>query len=144
MAIIKNMSYDNAAYVAVVPIILGGGAGATSTTRFNVWTTMLLKSVQISPTVAGTSTNAVFSLVRVSGTAASTATDTIALSTTTTLLATFTNLQAVAKNINTSTTTTMSTFTAGDVFWISQATDATINFTACAEMVILPGASVTP
>jgi hypothetical protein len=144
MAITKNMAYDNPAYVAVLPIALGGGAGATSTTRFNVWTTMLLKSVTINPGVAGTSTNAVFSLVRISDTRAAAGTDTIALSTTTTLLATFTNLQSVAKNINTGTSTTMSTFTAGDIFWIAQATDATINFTASAEMVILPGASVSP
>ena len=144
MAITKNMAYDNPAYIAVLPIALGGGSGATTTTKFNVWTTMLLKSVTITPTVAGTSTNAVFSLVRVSDTRAAAGTDTIALSTTTTLLATFTNLQSVAKNVVTGTTTTMSTFTAGDTFWIAQATDATINFTASAEMVILPGAGVTP
>jgi len=144
MAITKNMAYDNPAYIAVLPIALGGGSGATTTTKFNVWTTMLLKSVTVTPTVAGTSTNAVFSLVRVSDTRAAAGTDTIALSTTTTLLATFTNLQSVAKNINTGTTTTMSTFTAGDTFWIAQATDASINFTVSAEMVILPGASVSP
>ena len=144
MAVNKNMAYDNPAYIAVLPIALGGGTGATVTTKFNVWTTMLLKSVQISPFVAGTSTNAVFSLIRVSGTAASTATDTTALSTTTTLLATFTNGQVVAKNVYTSTNTTISTFTAGDVIWISQATDATIQFAASAEMVILPGNSVSP
>lgn len=144
MAITKNMAYDNPAYLAVIPIVLGGGTGATVTTKFNVWTTMLLKSVQISPFVAGTSTNAVFSLIRVSDTRAAAGTDTIALSTTTTLLATFTNLQSVAKNVNTGTSTTISTFTAGDQFWISQATDATIQFTASAEMVILPGASVSP
>ena len=144
MAVTKNASYDNPAYLAVLPIALGGGTGATTTTRFNVWTTMLLKSVQISPFVAGTSTNASFHLVRVSDTRAASGTDTIALATTTTLLATFTNLQSVAKNILTATNTTISTFTAGDVFWIAQSTDATIQFTASAEMVILPGASVTP
>ena len=144
MAVSKNASYDNPAYLAVLPIALGGGTGATVTTKFNVWTTMLLKSVQISPFVAGTSTNASFHLIRVSDTRAASGTDTIALGTTTTLLATFTNLQSVAKNILTGTSTTISTFTAGDVFWIAQSTDATIQFTASAEMVILPGASVTP
>lgn len=144
MAVTKNASYDNPAYLAVLPIALGGGTGATTTTRFNVWTTMLLKSVQISPFVAGTSTNASFHLVRVSDTRAAAGTDTLALATTTTLLATFTNLQSVAKNVLTATNTTISTFTAGDVFWIAQSTDATIQFVASAEMVILPGASVTP
>ena len=144
MAVTKNMAYDNPAYIAVLPVALGGGTGATTTTRFNVWTTMLLKSVQISPFVAGTSTNASFHLVRVSDTRAASGTDTIALATTTTLLATFTNLQSVAKNIMTATNTTISTFTAGDIFWIAQSTDATIQFTASAEMVLLPGTNVTP
>ena len=144
MAISKSMAYNNAAYVAVLPVLLGNATGANSTSRFAVFTTMLLKSVTISPVVAGTSTNAVFSLVRVSGTAASTATDTTALSTTTTLLATFTNGQLLPKNVYTGTSTTISTYTAGDVIWVAQATDATIQFAATAEFVLNPGASVTP
>lgn len=144
MAITKNMAYDNPAYQAVIPVLLGNATGANSTNRFAVWTTMILKSITIAPVVAGTSTNAVFNLIRVAGTAASTATDTTALSTTTTLLATFTNGQTVLKNIYTGTSTTISTFTAGDVIWVAQATDATIQFAASAELVIVPGASVTP
>ena len=144
MAITKNMSYDNPAYLAVIPVLLGNATGANSSSRFAVWTTMILKSVQISPVVAGTATNAVFNLIRVSGTALATGSDTIALATTTTLLATFTNNQIVTKNINTGTSTTISTFTAGDVIWVAQATDATIQFAASAEFVLFPGASVSP
>ncbi len=142
MAITKNASYDNPAYLAVIPVLLGNATGANSTNRFTAWTTMLLKSVQISPVVAGTSTNAVFNLIRVTGT--STGTDTTALSTTTTLLATFTNNQQVAKNVLTSTSTAIGTLVAGDVIWVAQATDATIQFAASAEIVLSPGASVTP
>ena len=52
MAISKNMAYDNAAYVAVLPVLLGNATGANSTSRFAVFTTMLLKSVTISSAVS--------------------------------------------------------------------------------------------
>ena len=141
MALTKNASYDNPAYLAVQSILLGNATGANATNRFAVFTTTILKSVQITPVLAGTSTNAVFNLIRVAGTIAAAGTDTAVLSTTTTLLATFTNLQGVAKNVLTSTSTTISTFTAGDVIWVAQATDATIQFAVTAEVAYLPAVS---
>lgn len=141
MALTKNAAYDNPAYLAVYPVLLGNATGANSTNRFSVYTSAIIKSITISPVVAGTSTNASFNLIRVTNTAASTATDTTALSTTTTLLATFTNNQQLAKNIVTGTNTAIGTLNAGDVIWVAQSTDATIQFAATAELVYIPASS---
>ena len=41
MAISKSMAYNNAAYVAVLPVLLGNATGANSTSRFAIFTTIL-------------------------------------------------------------------------------------------------------
>lgn len=125
----KSMSYDNAAYLAVLPVCLGSLTGASSQTqRFAAFTTTLIKSVEITVVTAGTSASQVINLFTLSGT-----------TTTTTALTTYGSAQTKA---GTNVTTTL-TLAAGDACWVGKGTDATDVFAVGMEAVILPGASVT-
>lgn len=125
----KSMAYDNAAYEAVLPVALGSLTGASGTTnRFAAFTTLLIKSVEITVVTAGTSASQVINLFTLSGTA-----------TTTTALTTYGSAQA--KN-GTNVTSTLS-MVVGDACWVGKGTDATDVFAVGMECVVLPGASVT-
>lgn len=124
----KSMSYDNAAYLVPQLVCLGelkGNAGNTQ--RFASFTNALIKSIQLKVVTAGTGASSdVVNMMTVAGTA-----------TTTTALATFT-----ATVYTTNVTTTLS-LAAGDAIWLTKGTDATEVVACGAELLIVPGASVT-
>lgn len=130
----KSMRYDHPAYVTpqyIGPLAIA--AAASSVAKFPVWTNMILKSVQISSTVAGTgAATDVFLLQRVQldptlGTA------------TTSLAALTTNTAAMySKNIQGTWT-----FTQGEFIQVAKGTDATSQYTVSLEAYLVPGANVT-
>lgn len=125
----RNMSYDNAAYQAVLLVGLGTMSGANANSqRFAAPVQCLIKSVEISVNTAGTSAAQVINLLTQSGT-----------TTTTTALTTYGSAQAKA---GTNVTTTL-TLAAGDQAWLVAGTDATNVFGAGMELALPPGGSVT-
>jgi uncharacterized Fe-S center protein len=128
MALTKNAAYDNAIYLAVVQAPLGTLSGAAGVTqRFVAITTTLLKSVNIKCVTAGTVADAKTLLIN-SGS-----------STSTTVLCTHTAFAGTGTNV-----TTTQTLSAGDAAWVLKGADATEVSGVGFELVILPGASVTP
>lgn len=130
----KNFAYDHPAYL--VPQTLGPlsiAAAASSSAKFPVWTTMLLKSVQISSTASGTgaATDA-FLLQRVQlDPTLGTATTSVAALTTNTAAMYSKNIQGTW------------TFTQGEFIQVSKGTDATSQYNVTLECYISPGANVT-
>ena len=128
MALTKSMSYDNAAYEAVMLVPAGTASGSAGVTqRFCAFTTTLLKSVTIKAVTAGTVAD-IKSLIINSGS-----------STSTTALTTLTAVSGAGTNV-----LTTNTLSAGDAVWVVKGTDATEVDAVTFEMVIVPGASVTP
>lgn len=129
----KNMAYDHPAYL--VPQQVAGTIGATASAQFKfpVWTTMVLKSVQISNIVAGTgaATDA-FVLQRIQGDPT--------LGTATTSLA---QLGTNTANFSSRNVTGTYTFTAGELVSVMKGTDATSQYAVNLEMYLSPGANVT-
>jgi len=120
----KNMSYDHPAYLGVYPV--GGNlTGASGAYRFAAFAAMLVKSITLMPTTAGTAAD-VYTSYKISGTA-----------TTTSVLATFT--AAAAFQAFTSTFT----LAAGDVIAVTKGADATGVTAVGIELAYVPGASVT-
>lgn len=122
----KSMAYDAPAYQAVMPLgfNLTGANGATA--KFAAFTDMLVKSITVKATTAGTS-NDVITSYKYSGTA-----------TTTQVLTTIGSGVVTGTNV-------VSTFTLarGDVLGIVKGTDATAVYGVGVEMVIIPTADVT-
>lgn len=126
----KSMQYDHPAYTAVLPVGLGvnaAGANSIGSGRFTAFTQTLVKSITIAVVTAGTSTaNHVMSALVYRG---GTATDTQALAT-----------MGSSGFVNVTSTLTL---TQGDTLAVRGGTDATMVWQAGAEMVIVPGATVT-
>lgn len=130
----KNMAYDHPAYLVsqyLGPVAIA--AAASSVAKFPIWTTMVVKSVQISSTVAGTGANSdIFLLQRVQldptlGTA------------TTSMAALTTNTAAMySKNIQGTWT-----FTQGEFAQVAKGTDATSQYLVTLEAYLAPGANIT-
>jgi hypothetical protein len=129
----KNFAYDHPAYL--VPVNANGviAAAASSQFKFPVWTTMVLKSTQISSLVAGTgaATDA-FVLQRVQ-------LDATLGTATTSLAALTTNTAAMfSKNIQGT-----YTFTQGEFICVTKGTDGTSQYAISFELFVAPGANVT-
>jgi hypothetical protein len=127
---VKSMSYDHPAYIA--PSTVGGTVtGASAQFKFACWTSMILKSVQVTSDGAGTGAAADVVLVhKISN-----------QGTTTTSLAnvgTWTAGQLLSKQA-------LGTFTfvAGDQVAITKGTDGTVKYAVGCEMYVVPGANVT-
>jgi hypothetical protein len=123
----KSMAYDNAAYEAVLLATLGSVTGSAGVTqRFSAAVQCLLKSVQASVVTAGTS-NDIQSIITLSGT-----------TTTTTAFQTLGSGATATKNV-----TTTLTLAQGDSAWLVKGTDATAVLAVGAELVLVPGATVS-
>lgn len=122
----KNMAYDHPAYLT--PYVLGGRlSGASAAYKFAAFTAMVVKSFTIGVQTAGTSATDVVTAFKISGTA-----------TTTHALATFAGTAVGSTNV-------LGTFTLaqGDVLTIAHGTDATVDYGATAECVVVPGSNIT-
>jgi len=130
----KSFYYDHPVYhVAYSAGPVAIAAAANSVAKFPVWTTMVLKSIQISSTVVGTgAATDLFRLDRVQidpdlGTA------------TTSLAALTTNTAAMySKNVQGTWT-----FTQGEFIQVAKGTDGQSQYLVSLELSIPPGASVT-
>lgn len=121
----KNMAYDSPAYQAVLPC---GGAisGSGGALRFAAFTDMLVKSVTVKPTTAGTSNDTVTAF-KLSGT-----------TTTTQVLATYGSAATAGTNV-----VGTLTLAQGDALSIVKGTDATGVMAIGLELALVPGANVT-
>lgn len=121
----ESMRYDHPAYQAVLTAggALSGNGGAY---RFAAFTDLLVKSVTIKPTTAGTSDDTV-TAYKLSGT-----------TTTTQVLTTYGSAATVGTNV-------VGTFTLaqGDALSIVKGTDATGVMAVGVELAVVPGANVT-
>ena len=123
----KSMAYDNPAYLSVNS--MGQSlTGASAKVQFAAFTAMLVKSVTIKPTVAGTSNDA-FTILQylANGTG-----------TTTTVLTTYGSGVATGTNI-----VTTLTLAQGDACQVAKGADATGVYGVTFETVIVPGSTVT-
>jgi len=129
----KSMAYDHPTYL--VPQSVGGTIGATASSqfRFASWTTMILKSVQISNIVAGTGGDTdAFVLQRVNLDPT--------LGTATTSLA---QLGTNTANFSSRNVQGTYTFTAGELISVMKGTDGTSQYAVALELYVSPGANVT-
>jgi len=119
------MAYDHPAYEAVMPWggLITGSGGAI---RFAAYTDMLVKSVTVKPTTAGTSNDTVTAF-KLSGT-----------TTTTQVLTTHGSAATTGTNV-----VCTLTLAQGDALSIVKGTDATGVMAIGAELALIPGASVT-
>lgn len=125
----KNMSYDHPAYTSVGSLTTGNLTGASGAgQKYAAFTSMLIKSITLKPTTAGTSADAA-SFLQISGTA-----------TTTTALNTF---GSGATGFVNTVLTTNSLMIQGDTFWVQKGTDATGVQVGMIEYVVQPLANVT-
>lgn len=123
----KSMAYDNPAYQSVYPIT-DSLAGNAATVQWAAFTNMIVKSITVKPTTAGTSADALTMLYRgASGTG-----------TTTTILGTYGSGALTGTNFLT--TLTMSQ---GDGLQVLKGADATVTYGVTFETLIVPGANVT-
>jgi hypothetical protein len=135
MALTKNMAYDHPAYT--VPFAKTGfnTAGATATSlRFAAFTAMIAKSLTGTVVVAGTGTgNATILAQKIAagGTAITTLGPLVVLGTN-------------ALGFTTNVLMTNGAISAGDVVSVLHGADATSVFAVALELVLTPGASVTP
>lgn len=125
----KSMGYDNPAYLSVHQdgSQIAAGSGTTGT-KYVAFTSMVVKSVTLKPTTAGTS-NDISSFIQISGT-----------TTTTTALATFGSAATAFQNIALATQPTLAQ---GDTYYVVKGTDATLALTCSIERVVQPLANVT-
>ena len=133
MALTKNMAYDHPAYTGVETFGSSNTAGASSVQgRFAAFTNMLAKSFTASVITAGTGTgNATLARVKVT---AGTSTSTLGSVT----------MGTAAAGVTTNVLCTASGITAGDVVWVQAGADATGVWAVGIEMLVQPGASITP
>ena len=135
----KSQAYDHVAYE--IPVVISGGetgaASRTSYGKFAAFTTMMLKSVTITPTVLGTAggtdaANANLQTIKISGT-------------TTTTIATTTlgSGNALGTYTGTNVAVTLTTFSQGDLLQIKNGTDTALKAVVTYEMYIVPGANLT-
>jgi hypothetical protein len=125
-----NSRYDHPIYMDRV--LIGGSVGASAGVRFAAYTSMLVKSVHIKPTTAGTTAAQVFALKKV-----------LAANTTTTTVALTTYGSAAAAGTSVTPTTTL-TLAIGDSCSVENAgTDATGVYAIGIECQVVPGADYT-
>ncbi len=125
-----NSRYDHPLYM--VRDFFGGSLGASAGVRFCAYTSMLVKSVNIKPTTAGTTAAQVFALKQV-----------LAANTTTTTVALTTYGSAAAGGTTIVPTTTL-TLAVGDAISVENAgTDATGVYAIGVELAIVNGANYT-
>jgi hypothetical protein len=119
------MSYDHPAYTT--PELIGAAiSGSGGALRFAAFTDMLVKSITLKPTTAGTSNDTVTAF-KLSGT-----------TTTTQVLATYGSAATGGTNV----LGTM-TLAQGDAYSIVKGTDATGVIAVGVELDLVPGAAVT-
>lgn len=128
-----NSRYDHPVYMDRVLVSESvGAAGINGALRFCAYTDMLVKSVNIKPTTAGTTAAQVFALKKI-----------LAANTTTTTVALTTYGSAAAGGTTIVPTTTL-TLAVGDACLIDNAgTDATGVYAVSVELQVVPGASYT-
>jgi hypothetical protein len=121
----RNMAYDHPAYIA--PETFGGAiSGSGGALRFAAFTDMIVKSITMKPTTAGTSNDTVTAF-KLSGT-----------TTTTQVLATYGSAATGGTNV-------LGTLTLaqGDAYSIVKGTDATGVIALGLECAVIAGANVT-
>lgn len=129
----KNFAYDHPAYLVPQTVVGSIAAAASSQFKFPAWTTMVLKSVQLSNIVAGTgaATDA-FVLQRIQlDPTLGTATTSIAQLGTNTANFSSRNVQGTY------------TFTQGELISVMKGTDGTSQYAVTLELFVSPGANVT-
>lgn len=130
-----NSRYDHPIYMDRVFVgagEIGAAASANPAFRFAAFTDMIVKSVAIKPTTAGTTAAQVFSLFKI-GAAGTT--------TTTVVLTTFGSAAAAGVLVQPTTTLTLA---AGDACMVVNAgTDATGKYAVGVELQVVPGANYT-
>lgn len=128
----KSMAYDHPVYT--VPVIYSGHtvAGANGVTnKFCAYTAMKIKSVTQKPVLALVTTAAGSQPLLYSQTGSTT-------STTTLTVLTSASYAAVVDDLATEVT-----LAAGDAFWVTHGTDATVSNAVAIECVVIPGANIT-
>lgn len=132
MAQTKSMSYDHPAYRTLVHMGGANTAGANSVqARFAAVTDMIAKSFTATVITAGTGTgNATLALVKVLGTATSTL-GSVTMSTS-------------AAGVSTNVLCTASSISEGEVVWVQGGADATGVWATGIELLVTPGANLTP
>ena len=124
-----SFNYDHPTYTT--PYVFSGAtaAGANAlTTKFAAFTAMKIKAVQYASNTAGTSSTTPL-LYSKSGT--TTATNTL------------TAIASAATSANDIALATAVTLAAGDQFWCTHGTDATIAVSFAIETLVIPGSEVT-
>jgi len=151
----KSMSYDHAAYLAVIPQNTNTATGsAGNTQKYPAFTSMLLKSITTMASVLSTSIDTPLLFFRATGngtTAVNTVTCTYTMTTPLGSAAYFANsvlTGGTAVSTSAATTNTLiiggsPTLLQGDQWWVQKGTDATATVAYSAEMAILPLANVT-
>ena len=136
MAVNKNAAYDHPMYN--VPLFVGGAntAGASAVSlRFTAFTSMVVKSVQVTPIIAGTGTGnaqVVIEKIAAGGTALTTLANIVM----------GTNAAGVTTNVAVNTNAS-STLAAGDVIRAQHGADAQSVFSVGVELAIAKGGNVT-
>lgn len=156
----KSMSYDHAAYLAVLkqPVVQTTGAlitgSATNSQKYSAFTSLLVKSITTYATVLSTSIDTPLLLLRVTNngtTAVNTVTATYTMSTPLGSAAYFGNsVLNTASAISTSAATTQiltiggsPLLQQGDLWFIQKGTDATTTLGYDVELAILPLSNVS-
>jgi hypothetical protein len=141
MALTKNYPYDNPNYTAIDVKDLPEFTGAAATSqKFTTFTSsLLLKSVMVRPTTAGTS-NDVSSLIAVNVSGTTTTTTTVALST----FGSGVTTPSAAVAVGATNSPAGLTFNAGDYFYVVKGTDATLKLMGQAEVQFAPGTYFSP
>jgi hypothetical protein len=124
-----SMSYDHNVYTT--PYVFSGGStvGASGvTTKFAAFTAMKIKAVQYSANTAGTSSTTPLLFTK---------------SGTTTATSTLTAIASAAVTAVDLALATPVTLAAGDQFWCTHGTDATIAVSFAIETLVIPGSNVT-
>ncbi len=129
----KSMRYDHSAYQAVLPAGHGevGGAATTGYAKFNAYTAMILKSAQVTVSVAGTATTHILTINKIAaGGTATTSIGAVTLSTSTV-------------GVTTNVVISSGTLVQGDIVQTNSGADATGKAVVTYEAILVPGATVT-
>jgi len=124
-----SFSYDHPTYTTPYVFSAGSAVGANGvTTKFAAFTAMKIKAVQYASNIAGTSSTTPLLFTK---------------SGTTTATSTLTAIGSAATSANDVALATAVTLAAGDQFWLTHGTDATIAVSFAVETLVIPGSDVT-
>jgi hypothetical protein len=141
MSLTKNYAYDNPNYTAIdtkdIPEFTGSAATSQKFTTFT--SSILLKSILLKPTVAGSSAD-VSSLIAVNVSGTTTTTSTVALST----FGSGVTAPSAAVAVGGTNSPAGLTFNAGDYFYVVKGTDGTLKLMGQAEVQYVPGTYFSP